>query len=146
MAKGKKTIIKDIKLLDDDIIQVNGKEYQIVQSDENINILEANSMKITSKGNRILRFENSNKIVTIDLKRDIQVFKIQFMDNHRASRFKKLHDTSIISHEDKQEIIANTSSYIKAREIIAKYTNKSSPLYDKNSGKNIFYLGKEIKS
>ena len=36
MAKGKKTIIKEIKKLDDEILLINGKEYVIVEDTENI--------------------------------------------------------------------------------------------------------------
>ena len=56
MAKGKKTIIKEIKKLDDEILLINGKEYVIVEDTENIET--ATTMKISSNGNRILRFED----------------------------------------------------------------------------------------
>ena len=59
MAKGKKTIIKEIKKLDDEILLINGKEYVIVEDTENIET--ATTMKISSNGNRILRFEDEKK-------------------------------------------------------------------------------------
>ena len=59
MAKGKKTLIKEIKKLDDDILLINGKEYVIVEDTENIET--ATTMKISSNGNRILRFEDEKK-------------------------------------------------------------------------------------
>ena len=45
MAKGKKTLIKEIKKLDDDILLINGKEYVIVEDTENIET--ATTMKIS---------------------------------------------------------------------------------------------------
>ena len=73
MAKGKKTIIKEIKKLDDEILLINGKEYVIVEDTENIET--ATTMKISSNGNRILRFEDEKKKATIDVKRDIEIVK-----------------------------------------------------------------------
>ena len=70
MAKGKKTIIKEIKKIDDEILLINGKEYVIVEDTENIET--ATTMKISSNGNRILRFEDEKKKATIDVKRDPQ--------------------------------------------------------------------------
>ena len=54
MAKGKKTIIKEIKKLDDEILLINGKEYVIVE--DTVDIETAITMKISSNGNRILRY------------------------------------------------------------------------------------------
>ena len=59
MAKGKKTIIKEIKKLDDEILLINGKEYVIVE--DTTDIETATTMKISSNGNRILRFEDEKK-------------------------------------------------------------------------------------
>ncbi len=143
MAKGKKTIIKEIKRIDDDIILVNGKEYVIIEGTKDIE--QATTMKISSNGNRILRFENLKKKATIDVKRDIKVFKITFTDKHRASRFKKSRDQSVISLNDKEEMIVRTTSHIKAREIITNFTSKDSPNYDKQFGLTTFYITTEIK-
>lgn len=142
MAKGKKTIIKDIKRLNDDILLINGKEYVIIEDEKDIE--EAKTMKISSHGNRILRFDDLKKKATIDVKRDINVFKVTFNDKHRAIRYKKNRDESIISLDDKEEKIARTISYIKAREIISKLTSKDSPTYDKQYGLTTFYTTTEI--
>ena len=143
MAKGKKTIIKDIKRIDDNTVLVNGKEYIIIEDEKDIE--EAIAMKISSHGNRILKFEDLKKKATIDVKRDINVFKITFNDSHRATRFKKSRDESIISLGDKEEKIARTTSYIQAREIIADLTTKNSPNYDKQYGLTTFYITTEVK-
>jgi len=143
MAKGKKTTIRQIKLLSEDIIQINEKEYVIIENTPEIET--AITMKISSNGNRILRFTNEKKKATIDVKRDIDVFKYTFTDTHRASRFKKTHDVSIVSSNDKIELIENTSSHIKARAIISKYTSKDSKLFDKLSNKTNFYVSVESK-
>ncbi|MCK5111875.1 MAG: hypothetical protein KAQ94_10180 [Arcobacteraceae bacterium] len=143
MAKGKKTTIKEIKRINDDIILVNGKEYVIIEDEKDIE--SAITMKISSHGNRILRFEDLKKKATIDVKRDIKVIKITFTDKHRASRFKKSHDQSIISLSDKEETIGKASSHIKARDIISNLTSKDSPNYDKQSGLTTFYITHEIK-
>jgi len=145
MAKGKKTTIRSIKKISDDIVEINDKEYLILDDISNINIQEATSMKITSNGNRIIRFDNSKKTVSIDVKRDIDVIKVIFTDMHRASRFKKVQDSSFITDADKEELIAKAPSLIKAREIISKYRDKKSKLYDKNDGKNHFYIARENK-
>lgn len=143
MAKGKKTTIKEIKRINDKIVLVNGKEYVIIEDEKDIE--SAITMKISSHGNRILRFENLKKKATIDVKRDIKVIKITFTDKHRASRFKKSHDQSVISLNDKEEKIAQASSHIKAREIISNLTHKDSPNYDKQFGLTTFYITNEIK-
>ena len=143
MAKGKKTTIKEIKRVNDDIVLINGKEYVIIEDVENIE--EAITMKISSHGNRILRFTDLTKKATIDVKRDIKVIKITFTNKDRANRFKKSHDKSIISLSDKQEIITTAHSHIKAREIISNYTSKDSSDYDKNYGITSFYITKEVK-
>ena len=143
MAKGKKTIIKEIKRIDDDTVLVNGKEYVIIEDEKDIET--AITMKISSHGNRLLRFEDLKKKATIDVKRDINIVKITFTDKHRASRFKKTQDNSIISLGDTKEKIANANSYIKAREIVASYTTKTSPTYDRQFGLTTFYVTREVK-
>ncbi len=85
MAKGKKTIIKEIKKIDDEILLINGKEYVIVEDTENIET--ATTMKISSNGNRILRFEDEKKKATIDVKRDIEIVKYSFKDASVAKKF-----------------------------------------------------------
>ncbi len=143
MAKGKKTTIREIKRINDDIILVNGKEYVIIEDEKDIE--QAVTMKISSHGNRILRFEDLKKKATIDVKRDIQVIKITFTDKHKASIFKKSHDQSVISSNDKKEIIQKASSHIKARDIISDFTSKDSPNHDKQFGLTTFYITREIK-
>ena len=143
MAKGKKTTIRDIQKMDKDIISINGKEYVIIEDTKDIET--AITMKISSHGNRILRFEDLTKKATIDVKRDINIIKITFTDSHRASRFKKTHEKTIVTQSDKKEIVANASSHIKARAIISSFTSKDSPTYDKQSGITTFYVSKEVK-
>ena len=144
MAKGKKTIIRDIKRIDNDIVVVNGKEYVIIEDEKEIE--KAITMKISSHGNRILRFEDLSKKATIDVKRDIRIIKINFTDSHRASRFKKSHDKSIITSNDKKERIATANSHIKARAIISTYTSKTSDTYDKQFGISTFYISHEVEN
>ena len=143
MAKGKKTTIKEIKRISDDIVLINGKEYVIIDDEKNIE--EAITMKISSHGNRILRFEDLKRKATIDVKRDIKIIKITFTDAHRASRFKKNHDMSILSLSDKEETIQQATSHIKAREIISSFTSKNSTNHDKQSGITTFYISREVK-
>ena len=143
MAKGKKTAIKEIKRINKDTILINGREYIIIEDTDDIET--AITMKISSHGNRILRFEDLTKKATIDVKRDIDIIKITFTDKHRANRFKKSHEKTIITQSDKKEKIANTTSYIKAREIISSFTSKDSANYDKESGISTFYLSQEVK-
>ena len=78
MAKGKKTSIKEIKLLKNDEILINGKEYVILETCEDI--LSAKTMKISSNGNRILRFDDEKKKARIDVKREIDIIKCTFKD------------------------------------------------------------------
>ena len=54
MAKGKKTIIKEIKKIDDEILLINGKEYVIVEDTENIET--ATTMKTSNEFIRIKSF------------------------------------------------------------------------------------------
>ena len=143
MAKGKKTTIKEIKKISDDIILINGKEYVIIEDEKDIE--QAITMKISSHGNRILRFEDLKKKATIDLKRDIKIIKITFTNKDRATRFKKSHDQSIISLSDKEKIIDTANSHIKARDIISGFTSKDSSNYDTQYGITTFYITKEVK-
>jgi len=143
MAKGKKTAIKSIKKIDNDTIEINGKEYVIIEDTKDIET--AITMKISSHGNRILRFEDLSKKATIDVKREINIIKYTFTDKHRASRFKKSHEKSIITPNDKVQKITTTSSHIKARQIISNFTNKDSESFDKQSGISTFYISQEVK-
>ncbi|RXJ88073.1 hypothetical protein [Arcobacter sp. CECT 8985] len=137
MPKGKKTIIKDIKLLDNDEIIINGKEYVILENTKDIQT--AKTMKISSNGNRILRFEDEKKKATIDVKREINIFKVTFIDKERAKKFNKDNDKKWILENDKKELIATANSFIKAREILAKLQDKKSENYEKQIGTTIFF-------
>ncbi len=141
MAKGKKTSIKEIKLLQNDEILINGKEYVILETCEDI--LSAKTMKISSNGNRILRFDDEKKKARIDVKREIDIIKCTFKDIDRAKSFKKSNDKGVIVNEDKKEIIAKASSFIKAREIIDSYKDTKSKNYDSQAGKLSFYFTEE---
>jgi len=141
MPKGKKTTIKEIKLLENDEILINGKEYVIL---ENVDDIEsAKTMKISSNGNRILRFDDEKKKATIDVKRDIKIVKVIFKDKHRAKTFSKTNDKKLILNDDQKECVATANSYIKAREILAKLQDKKSENFDKRIGKTVFYLIEE---
>ena len=142
MAKGKKTIIKDIKRVSDDVVSINGAEYIIIEDEKDIET--AITMKITSHGNRILRFEDTKKMATIDRKRDINIVKYTILDKHRASRFKKSLERSILTQEDKKVILSKESSHIKARAIVDSYKKKDGSNYDKQSGLTTFYIAEEI--
>ena len=141
MAKGKKTLIKEIKKLDDDILLINGKEYVIVEDTENIET--ATTMKISSNGNRILRFEDEKKKATIDVKRDIDIVKYSFDDASVAKKFSKGYDKSVITKDDKREEIGNASSFVKARKIINTYISKNGENFDPKNGKTTFYVTEE---
>jgi len=141
MAKGKKTIIKDIKRISDDIVSINGAEYIIIEDEKDIET--AITMKITSHGNRILRFEDTKKMATIDRKRDINIVKYTILDKHRASRFKKTLERSILTQEDKKIVLSNATSHIKARAIVDSYKKKDGANYDKQSGLSTFYIAEE---
>lgn len=142
MAKGKKTIIKEIKKLDDDLLLINGKEYVIVESTPDIET--AITMKISSNGNRILRFEDENKKARIDVKRNIEIAKYTFKDSSVAKKFSKGYDKSVLTKDDKREIIASASSFINARKIINTFLDKKSPSYDPLNAKTTFYLSEEV--
>ena len=141
MAKGKKTLIKEIKKLDDDILLINGKEYVIVEDTENIET--ATTMKISSNGNRILRFEDEKKKATIDVKRDIEIVKYSFKDASVAKKFAKGYDKTVITKDDKREEIGNASSFKKARKIINTYISKNGENFDPKNGKTTFYVTEE---
>ena len=141
MAKGKKTIIKEIKKLDDEILLINGKEYVIVE--ETIDIETATTMKISSNGNRILRFEDEKKKATIDVKRDIEIVKYSFKDASVAKKFAKGYDKTVITPADKREEIGNASSFVKARKIINTYISKDGVNFDPKNGKTTFYVTEE---
>lgn len=141
MPKGKKTTIKEIKLLENDEISINGKEYVILESTENIET--AKTMKISSNGNRILRFDDEKKKARLDVKRSIDIVKISFRDKEKAKEFSKNNDKKLIAPEDKQEIIAVANSFIKAREIVSKLQDKKSDTFDKKVGITIFYIFEE---
>ena len=141
MAKGKKTLIKEIKKLDDDILLINGKEYVIVEDTENIET--ATTMKISSNGNRILRFEDEKKKATIDVKRDIEIVKYSFKDASVAKKFAKGYDKTVITKDDKREEIGNASSFKKARKIINTYISKDGVNFDPKNGKTTFYVTEE---
>ena len=141
MAKGKKTIIKEIKKIDDEILLINGKEYVIVEDTENIET--ATTMKISSNGNRILRFEDEKKKATIDVKRDIEIVKYSFKDASVAKKFAKGYDKTVITKDDKREEIGNASSFVKARKIINTYISKKGENFDPKNGKTTFYVTEE---
>ena len=141
MAKGKKTIIKEIKKLDDEILLINGKEYVIVEDTENIET--AITMKISSNGNRILRFEDEKKKATIDVKRDIEIVKYSFKDASVAKKFAKGYDKTVITPDDTREEIGNASSFKKARKIINTYISKDGVNFDPKNGKTTFYVTEE---
>ena len=141
MAKGKKTIIKEIKKLDDEILLINGKEYVIVE--DTVDIETAITMKISSNGNRILRFEDEKKKATIDVKRDIEIVKYSFKDPSVAKKFAKGYDKTVITKDDKREEIGNASSFKKARKIINTYISKDGVNFDPKNGKTTFYVTEE---
>ncbi|MFA7092303.1 MAG: hypothetical protein WC149_10665 [Arcobacteraceae bacterium] len=141
MAKGKKTIIKEIKKLDDEILLINGKEYVIVEDTPNIET--ATTMKISSNGNRILRFEDEKKKATIDVKRDIEIVKYSFKDPSVAKKFAKGYDKTVITPDDKREEIGTASSFVKARKIINTYISKDGVNFDPKNGKTTFYVTEE---
>lgn len=143
MAKGKKTTIKEIKRISEEIVKVNGNEYVIIEDEKDIET--AITMKISSHGNRLLRFEDLSKKAIIDVKREINIIKISFTDEQRAKTFKKSHDKSIITSNDKKERVAKANSYIKARAIISNFTSKDSVTYDQDFGITTFYISHEIK-
>jgi hypothetical protein len=143
MAKGKKTTIKEIKRVNENEVLVNGRPYVILEDTDDIE--KAITMKITSHGNRILRFEDLKKKATIDVKRVINIVKYTFKDDHRAKRFRVSFEKSILTNEDKSEIVAVATSHINARKIIASYITKESPNYDELSQTTVVYVSQEEK-
>ena len=143
MAKGKKTTIKEIKRVNENEVLVNGRPYVIVEDTDDIE--KAITMKITSHGNRILRFEDLSKKATIDVKRAINIVKYTFKDDHRAKRFRVSFEKSILTDHDKSEIVNTATSHIFARKIISDYVTKDSPTYDKESSKTTVYVSYEQK-
>jgi uncharacterized protein YlzI (FlbEa/FlbD family) len=142
VAKGKKTLIKEIKKLDDDLLLINGKEYVIVESTSDIET--ATTMKISSNGNRILRFEDENKKARIDVKRNIEVVKYTFKDSTNAKKFAKGYDKNMLTRDDKREVITTSSSFVNARKIINTFIDKKSETYDSQNSKTTFYLSEEV--
>lgn len=143
MAKGKKTVIKEIKKLSNDEISINGKEYILLE--EVADVESAIAMKISSNGNRILRFEDEKKTVRIDVKRDIDIIKVTITDSQRASKYKKSRDKNFITQQDSKKVITTASSFSNARKIVTSYTDKKGDNYDVLSGKNTFYFFEEVK-
>jgi len=143
MAKGKKTAIKEIKRLNENEVLINGRPYIIVEDTQDIE--KAITMKITSHGNRILRFEDLSKKATIDVKRTINIVKYTFKDQHRAKRFRISFEKSILTNEDKYEIVTTATSHSNARQIIASYITKENPNYDKTSQTVTVYVSEEEK-
>ncbi len=141
MAKGKKTVIKEIKLLNDDEISINGKEYVILESTSDMHT--AKTMKISSNGNRLLRFDDEKKKARIDVKREIDIVKYTFTDVQRAKQFSRGNDKSLVTTKDKKDIVATATSFIKARAIVALYANKESESFDPHLGKTTFYIFEE---
>ena len=141
MAKGKKTIIKEIKLLEDDIVSINGKEYVVLEDTEDIET--ATIMKISSNGNRILRFKDESKKARIDVKREINIVKYTINDQERAKLFQKGNDKSNLNDADKRVVVAQAFSYVKARKIVAQFGDKESTKYNPEIGKTVFYLLEE---
>lgn len=141
MPKGKKTVIKEIKLLENNEILINGREYVILEITEDIQT--AKTMKISSNGNRILRFEDESKKARIDLKRSIDIYKVTFKDARRAKQFSKNKDKKLILPIDGNEIVSTANSFIEARTFVSKFQDKKSKTYDKQVGISIFYLFEE---
>lgn len=141
MAKGKKTTIKEIKKLSDETIMIHGNVYVILE--DTADIETATIMKVTSHGNRILRFEDAKKRARIDLLRTLLVTKYTINDDERAAKFKRTYDLTLLEEEDKIELIKEANCHNNARAIIANYTDKASADYDKRVGINTFYISHE---
>jgi len=143
MPKGKKTIIKEIKKLDNNEIMINGKEYIIIEDTKDIET--AKTMKISSNGNRLLRFDDANKKARIDVKKNINIVKYSFVDKDAALKFKKGYDANFLTKDDLKEVIGNAVCHKDAMTMIYKFTDKKSDEYDSKSGHMNFYLFEEIK-
>ncbi len=142
MAKGKKTVITEIKKISDNVVSVNGKEYVLLEDVDDVET--ATTMKISSNGHRILRFEDEKKKARIDVKRDINIVKYTFSDLERAQKFKKGYDKSLLTKEDKKELITKTNCHVNAKLVTSSYTTKGSDNFDKNAGVTTFYLSQEV--
>ena len=142
MAKGKKTTIKEIKKLNDNEILINGKEYIITEDTPDIET--AITMKISSNGNRILRFEDEKKKARIDVKKNINVVKYTFANKDAAAKFKKGHDQSFLTDLDIKDVLGNVTCHKDAMQMIYKFTDKKSATYDSKAGHMNFYLFEEI--
>ncbi|WP_419770085.1 MAG: hypothetical protein ACNI3C_12225 [Candidatus Marinarcus sp.] len=140
MAKGKKVAVKEIKKLEESVVLVNGKEYLLLE--ECANVEEAISMKISSNGNRLLRFKDEKKIAHLDVKREIDIVKYTFKESEAAKKFLKTHEKALLTKGVTKEIIGNTNAYSKAKALIAQYSDKKSEKYDANA--NCVYLFEEI--
>ncbi len=138
MAKGKKTIIKEIKKLSDKIIMINTNTYVILEDTPDIET--AITMKITSHGNRILRFKDESKKARIDLVRELSITKYTINDDERAVKFKKGYDLTLLEENDTIESIATANCYASSRIILDSYIDKKGENYDKRVGVNTFYV------
>jgi len=142
MPKGKKTIIKEIQLQDNDELMINGKEYVIIESVKDIQ--SAISMKVSSNGNRILRFADESKIAKIDVKRDLNIVKYTFTDPKLAKAFSKGHDRTLINNDNMKKILETSNCNYNARNTVASFSKKESKNYDIDAGKMTFYLVEEV--
>ncbi len=140
MAKGKKVAVKEIKRLEDNVVLVNGKEYILLEECEEVE--SAILMKISSNGNRLLRFTDETKIANLDVKRDIDIVKYTFKNADMAKKFAKTYDKTMLPKEATKEVIGNANSYSQAKSMISNFTNKKSENYDGNE--KTFYLSEEI--
>ncbi len=141
MAKGKKTEIKTIKKLSENTIMINTNTYVILEDTPDIQT--ATTMKVTSHGNRILRFKDEHKKARIDLLRTLTITKFTINDDERAAKFKRGYDLTLLEDADTIETIAEANCYINARSIIDSYTDKKGENYDKRAGVNTFYVSSE---
>lgn len=142
MPKGKKTIIKEIKLLDNNELLINDKEYVLIESVKDVQT--AISMKVSSNGNRILRFEDEKKTAKIDVKRDLNIVKYTFTDQKLAKQFSKGHDRTLVNRDDMKKILEISNCQFNARNTVASFSKKDSKNYDIEAGKTTFYLVEEV--
>jgi len=141
MAKGKKTTIKAIKKLSDNTIMINTNTYVILEDTPDIET--AITMKVTSHGNRILRFKDESKKARIDLVRELSITKYTINDDERAAKFKRGYDLTLLEEADTIETIASANCYASARIILDSYIDKKGENYDKRVGVNTFYVSSE---
>ena len=141
MAKGKKTTIKTIKKLSDNTIMINTNTYVILE--DTADIETATTMKVTSHGNRILRFKDESKKARIDLVREVIITKYTINDDQRAAKFKRGYDLTLLEEADTIENIATANCYTNARTILDSYIDKKGENYDKRVGVNTFYVSSE---